>query len=317
MMVTKLQIKQAIKNGSDQADKVINFRNSELKKRATAINAKSKKLQPQAFTLKYQANFVKTLGPKSSETLVAEGDSWFDYPKHDILRLLEDHHGYEVESVASKGDRVEDMAYDVGQHEELTRLFEKLLRNGTTPRAILLSGGGNDIAGDEFGMLLNHKESPVASLNMKVVDGVINERIKISYITILSRITNICLKRFNHVIPILVHGYDYPVPDGRGFLGGWWFLPGPWLDPGFREKGFDMNCLPERIKIIKTLIDIFNEMLIEVTSLSEFKHVHYVPLRETLSNPDYTNDWANEMPPTEEGFDLVTNKFAEVISNLP
>ena len=47
--------------------------------------------------------------------LVAEGDSWFDYPWQDVLRMLEDRHGYDVESVAHKGDRIEDMAYSGGQ----------------------------------------------------------------------------------------------------------------------------------------------------------------------------------------------------------
>jgi hypothetical protein len=36
----------------------------------------------------------------------------------------------------------------------------------------------------------------------------------------------------------VLHGYDYPVPDGRGVLGGGGALPGPWLDPAFRAKGF-------------------------------------------------------------------------------
>ena len=40
-------------------------------------------------------------------------------------------------------------------------------------------------------------------------------------------------------MPIVIHGYDYPVPDGRGYLGGFWVLPGPWLSPGFRKKGYD------------------------------------------------------------------------------
>ena len=43
------------------------------------------------------------------------------------------------------------MAYGGSQLDELTRRLEKLLRQGIVPRAILLSGGGNDVAGDEFG----------------------------------------------------------------------------------------------------------------------------------------------------------------------
>ena len=102
---------------------------------------------------------ARVLGRRASTGLViAEGDSWFDYPFHDVLRLLEDDHGYDVESVAHKGDCVEDMAY-AGQFEEFARRLEKLLRQNQVPKAILLSGGGNDIAGTEFAMLLNHVAS--------------------------------------------------------------------------------------------------------------------------------------------------------------
>lgn len=79
--------------------------------------------------------------------LVAEGDSWFDYPLHDVLKILEDHHGYDVESVAHKGDPIEEMAYGGNQLEDLTRRLEKVLARGIVPRALLVSGGGNDVAG--------------------------------------------------------------------------------------------------------------------------------------------------------------------------
>src|SRR5690606_37600802 len=70
--------------------------------------------------------------------------------RDDVLSLLEDRHGYEVHSVAHKGDRVEDMAYSSGQLTKLVRALEKLIARGTPPKAVLLSGGGNDVAGDEL-----------------------------------------------------------------------------------------------------------------------------------------------------------------------
>jgi hypothetical protein len=248
--------------------------------------------------------------------LVAEGDSWFDYPLNDVLRLLEDDHGYDVESVAQKGDRVEEMAYGRGQLEELTRRLEKLLRRGIVPKAVLLSGGGNDVAGDEFGMLLNHARSAVRGLNAQVVAGVIDERVHLAYITMLSAITRVCDERLGRRLPILVHGYDYPVPDGRGFLGGWWLLPGPWLEPGFREKGFD--DLQERIGLARQLIDRFNAQLAGVAAMSEFPHVKYVNIRGTLSvGTDYKRWWANELHPTPRGFERVTARFAAALAALP
>ena len=54
---------------------------------------------------------------------------------------------------------------------------------------------------------------------------------------ILSAVTEVCGQRVGRSLPILVHWYGSPVPDGRGFLRGWLFLPGPWLEPGAPAEG--------------------------------------------------------------------------------
>ena len=314
-MLPEKHIDSAIKIGVTQADRVMAFRDKQLDKRASVMAMKPEavrsRFQPDAFI----SDFVNRLGPQATEVLIAEGDSWFDYPLNDVLQILEDDHGYDVESVAHKGDRVEDMAYSDGQLEEFVRRLEKLLRNGAPiPRAILLSGGGNDVAGDEFRVLLNHKASAIFGLNDSVVDGIIKERIMTSYLTLISMINRICENRIGHRLPILVHGYDYAVPDGRGFLGGWGFLPGPWFEPGFREKGFIDR--QEMMMIVRELIDRFNDMLKDLQT--KFENVHYVDLRGTLSTAgNYQDDWDNELHPTEEGFKKITSKFARVIAGLP
>ena len=66
----------------------------------------------------------------SAGLLIAEGDSWFDYPFFDTLERLEDAFGFEIESVAHKGDTVEGMAYDASQTQTLARLFEKVAARG-------------------------------------------------------------------------------------------------------------------------------------------------------------------------------------------
>jgi lysophospholipase L1-like esterase len=308
--------RKALQVGRQQADAVLKFRTKELRRRTSAMRRPAGAARATGGPPVAPKLIRAVGGPASAGVLVAEGDSWFDYPLNDVLRLLEDHHGYEVESVAHKGDRVEEMAYGLGQLEEFTRRLEKLLRRNVIPKAVLLSGGGNDVAGPEFGMLINHARSPVAGLNQQILDGVISERIQAAYITILSAITRLCEQRLNLRIPILIHGYDYPVPDGRGFLGGWWFLPGPWLEPGFREKGYD--ALAVRIALAKQLIDRFNTMLQSVAGLSDFPHVKYIDLRNTLSvGKDYKKDWANELHPTPAGFERVTDRFATELAALP
>lgn len=248
--------------------------------------------------------------------LVAAGDSWFDYPFYDVLKLLEDDYGYNIESAAHRGDPIEMMAYFGGQLDKLARGLEKVIAQGAVPKAVLVSGGGDDIAGAEFGMLLNSDYSPIAGWNDEILDGVINKRISTAYVSLLTAIDQLCQDKLGHSVPILVHGYDYPVPDGRGFLGGWGPLPGPWLEPGFREK--DFNVLADRITLMRKAIDEFNDMLKEVITIPQFSHVHYVNLRNTLSTgADYKDWWGNELHPTERGFEAVTQKFAQVLNTLP
>jgi lysophospholipase L1-like esterase len=294
---------------------VLAFRKTQLRRRAKVLaTAEVSRLGIAARRVAIPPRAIRALGPPiTAGLLLAEGDSWFDYPFHDVLRLLEDAHGFEVESVAHKGDRVEDMAFSKGQLEEFTRRLEKVLRNGKVPKAILLSGGGNDIAGTQFGVLLNHASSPAAGLNDEVVNGIINQRIRLAYTTIIASITEICEAYLQRSIPIITHGYDYAVPDGRGFLGGFWVLPGPWLQPGFREKGF--ADLTENKKIMRDLMDRFNKMLKD--ALSAFAHVRVLDLRGTLpADTSYRTYWANELHPTARGFGIVADRFARTVAEL-
>lgn len=243
---------------------------------------------------------------RSGEVLVAEGDSWFDYPGPDILDLLEDEHGYEVEDVAHKGDRVEDMAYSSGQLAKFIRKIEKIVDRGSKPKAILLSGGGNDISGDELKQMLNHSQSSAPGLNPMSLDAVIDFRLQDSYTYILQSVTTVCQKRIGHKVPILVHGYDYAVPDGRGFWGGWGPLPGPWLRPALLAKGYTDKV--EQQRIIDELIDRFNKMISGLVKMPGLKHVRYVNLLGLL--PRTKLGWANELHPSKAGFKLVTQEFA-------
>jgi lysophospholipase L1-like esterase len=306
--------RRALKVGNQQAKAVLEFRAEALRAREEALSRRAALLdgdtQPLATAdLVPPALLSAVGGPQTAGVLVAEGDSWFNYPWTDVLRILEDQHGFDVESVANAGDRVEEMAYGGGQLEKFTRKLEKLLRRNVVPRAILLSGGGNDVAGDEFAGMLNHASSAAAGLNEAIVQGVIDQRIRLAYLTILQAVTALCQARIGRAIPILVHGYDYPVPDGRGFLGGFWVLPGPWLHPGFQAKGYrEMN---QRKRIAKDLIDRFNAMLQGVAALPEMSHVRYVDLRGTLSTgTDYRKWWDNELHPTRAGFRHVADRIA-------
>ncbi|WP_119390836.1 SGNH/GDSL hydrolase family protein [Taklimakanibacter lacteus] len=312
-MAKKPNLAKAISIGKALAAQTLKRRSRALQKRRKALEAKGIKVAPaKKGAAGKQALAKAPVTHASAGVLIAEGDSWFDYPFYDVLSELEDGFGFDIESVAHRGDTIEDMAYTGGQLDEFSRLVEKVLRTGVRPRAILLSGGGNDVAGDEFAILLNHAASSIAGLNDSVVTGVIDERARDAYATILSAITAICTNHLGQPLPIVVHGYDYPVPDGRGYLGGFGPLPGPWLDPGFRRKGYAQ--MTQRKQICVALIDRFNAMLKSLAGKPPFAHVKFLDLRNTLAaGATYKNDWENELHPTERGYQKVAAKFAGAV----
>lgn len=305
----------AVRRGKVKAGAVLEIRAKNLRKRARAIAATPVRRRARAAAPVRRAIPKKTLaaiGPQATKVLIAEGDSWFAYPMNDVLEALEDNHGFDVESVAHAGDNVEDMAYSGGQFEQFARRLEKLLRQDRVPDAVLISGGGNDLAGDEFAMLLNHAASGLPTLNVDVVRGIIDVRLANACVFLISALTEISKQYLNRPIPIVIHGYDYPIPDGRGVLGGWGPLPGPWLRPSFHRKGHPDQGTNARV--MRTLIDSFNAMLKRVSSTQGFAHVRYLDLRNALaSGSQYKKDWANEMHPTGRGFATIAARFAAVI----
>jgi len=237
---------------------------------------------------------------------------------HDVLERLEEKFGFRVESVAHQGDSVESMAYDPAQGAALARVLQRLKDDGKTPRAILLSGGGNDLAGEQFGMLINHVNSGLPVLNTQIVNGVINERLMFAYGCLIGRINQMTQMLFPNPVPIVIHGYAHAVPDGRGFLGGFWFLPGPWLRPGFDQKGH--TDLATNRDQVASLIDTLNAMLQSLPTFSNIENTTYLDLRGVLSNTlptQYANDWANELHPTPSGFEALAQKFNDQILLFP
>jgi hypothetical protein len=323
----------SIQQAAEQhAEEILARRRESRASRAAALAS-----HPQPFSLRTEltrAPLAAAVAPASvpvSSTaqtagyLLAVGDSWFDYPIHDILTRLDDNYGYNIESSAHRGDPIESMVSRVGQLDKFARCMDKIVALGATPKAILVSGGGDDIAGNEFGMLINNIDLlPIPGWNDQVIAGVIDTRIAAAYRLMFLSINSLCQKSLDRTFPILVHGYDYPVPDGRGFLGGGWLLPGPWLKPGFDEKLFtDINATTQ---MMITIIDRFNAMLQNLTREPGFQNVTYIDLRNTLSNSqaNYKDWWANEIHPNaggifggQDGWGAIAAKFQAVLTTLP
>lgn len=215
-MLTEETIAAAIKLGRENAGRILQNRNAARERRAQALSRNPRALSLHVHVVRPQPPgeapvaaaeaVVPTATIQTSGFLVACGDSWFDYPFHDVLKDLEDNYGYNVYSTAHAGDPIEKMAYHLGQLDNFPRQLDKVKDLGAVPRAALLSGGGDDIAGPEFGMLLNNAFSPIQGLDSEIVDGVLNYRIHAAFIAMITNMDQLINDRFNKSLPILVHG---------------------------------------------------------------------------------------------------------------
>jgi lysophospholipase L1-like esterase len=256
-----------------------------------------------------QAEGIFGLKP-NAPVLVAEGDSWFDYPPgFDVLNWLRDG-GYAVHSVANAGATVEQMVYGPDNDQPFEDFFRRdpsqlaeTMRyiKEQRPAAVLFSGGGNDIAGDELLSLLNHKNVGGDPLRVEMVEALFNTALKDGYRSFLNMVAAEAAAQ-NRVIPVFGHGYDYPFPDGRGVINFLNFhFVGPWLRPSINRKGYDDTAGKQ---IVARLMDYHNNMLQSLQA--EFSFFRHIDLRGTLPNQD---DWANELHPTNAGFKKITAKF--------
>ena len=253
---------------------------------------------------------VRSSRPAPQGLIVGLGDSWFDHPGADVLSSLEDG-GYEVEAIAHCGETLENMAFNVRLLGDLHRLLTRVKQSGRAPKAVLLGGGANDLAGEEFAVLLNHASSGLPALNPTVLDGLVDRRLKVALAHWIGAVDAVGRGVFGLPLKIVIHGYDYPVPDGRGTTLGGLQARWPALRPAFCSKGH--TNLQRNRGVVRELINRLNDMQISLVEELELPNLVHVDLRNTLSAVLYENDWDNELAPTESGFRALARRIAGAI----
>lgn len=243
-------------------------------------------------------------------TLIAEGDSWFDYlPGTDLIDCLRNYHDYAIDNYAKAGDTLENMIYGTGINKRFERVsptIDKVLRRlgELKPKVFLFSGGGNDVAGEEFESYLNHKSSGLPVVREQFVNNMINNVFRKYFEDLIDKVAVVSPQ--THIV---VHGYGRTAPTGEGVDVFFFTFAGPWLKPALAKKGiFDFA---EQRNAVFTLIDKYNEMLRELAH--HRRNFHYVDLRDML-DPD--RDWANELHLHNSAFARVAKRIHEVIQAL-
>jgi len=235
---------------------------------------------------------------QATPTIVGIGDSWFWYPFPggsliNYLGELVEGKEHVIFAVGMNGAE----AFDYVEGKYKDQVIRALKLYGRTLSGVFISGGGNDFAGfNDMRPLLNLDcvGAKKAADCFRSGDGGLGaflDRMEQYYRTLIGLIytyTSLdCL--------IVMHTYDYAIPDGRGVFGGT-----GWLKPALDAAGVPENLQRD---CVRYLIDAFHERLKTIAS-GDTAHLLVVDSSGCLVE----KDWANELHPKGEGFKKVARE---------
>jgi hypothetical protein len=253
---------------------------------------------------------------------LAQGDSWFDYTcGFSIIHWLEGLFGPErayFQNIAVSGRLLRDMLSD-----DFKAKLKAGPGNGGAWNAILFAGGGNDICGDSrFQDWLKPYDggtdpegyiTAAFDQEVLVLQGIYEEAIAL-------------VAKAAKGVPLLAHGYDFAIPDGRCVTGlsphldsdFHFCFAGPWMYPAFQMRGFHKSGgkLPQLTKDIVTAI---LRRLAAMLAGLEQKYPNQFVLVRTQNTLQPTQDpklWANELHPYNDSFKLLAQPFYDKLRSL-
>jgi hypothetical protein len=254
---------------------------------------------------------AKALGAKVSArplVMLAQGDSWFDYPltgnglpfvDTDViaqLRRIGDTQPV-VLNLAHYGEAATDEMSLPKQERMITVLRDKSNWPDGKPDAILFSAGGNDIAGDQFCIFLDFNDGHAPGLNADRFAKALG-MVEACYLDMFA-----FRDRLAPGVPVVGHCYDFPIPNGAHPA-----CAGPWLKPSL---DFCNWPLAQGRQIVHDALAAFRVMLKRLESDSRNNFI-MVDTQGVLT----PNEWANELHPEPGGFKKFAQKFADTLQKL-
>lgn len=259
--------------------------------------------------------------------IVAEGDSWFQFPvliNETVDNLYND---YLIYSLGAAGDTANNMIYGDERDEQAEYMIalRHLKNRGLKISGFMFSAAGNDIIGQEtkpgpdgkrkatLERLL--RESPHGT---QPEDFIIEEEmrkrldfLKKGYLDVINRIH---AEPGLENLPIFIHGYDYVFPFKFGQQDQrkkqrYQKSANQWL--GAPLDKFNILDLDMRRNVIKHMLDKLYDMMNALTAESGINHVYVVDNRGAMP---FISDWKDEIHGKNHGFARVAQRFRDTIN---
>jgi hypothetical protein len=245
--------------------------------------------------------------PESFQPLqvVAEGDSWFDYPpfilKGGIVKRLQRLLGVPILDMSEAGDEVRYML-GVEQRKRLIELLNAGCPAGGPWDALLFSGGGNDIVDNPMALWVRDFDAsvpPEKLLNQPRFDVAL-ALVRFGYEDLIA-----LRDELSPTTHLVFHAYDFAIPDGRGIC-----HLGPWLKPTFDLRGFPNRAAASAV--VEAMLTQFASMLAALESAHT--KVAFINGQGTL--PRQVSAWHNELHPETDGYDKFAALFHARLKTL-
>jgi hypothetical protein len=247
-----------------------------------------------------------------SPLLLAEGDSWFHFPlflRDVVLQLSADHL---VWPLGAAGGTLQHMVFGRPGEKEPAYL-QALGEWGAQARALLFSGGGNDLIGEASDGASSIAEyvrpfEPRRTAAWHIDTAEFTRRIVLYEASFRHMIAEVAARLPN--LPIIVHAYDYVIPcpfDRRDQRRPHWMARDRFFGAVFPRLGIADVGL--QAAILREVVDAMNAVQRKLAGGNvaggSFAQVFHVDLRGAL---DF-GDWADELHPTNAGYAKVSERF--------
>ncbi len=254
---------------------------------------------------------LNQLSEKNDTLVLAEGDSWFhliNSPRDpatpvNLLDFVDLPWKSTIFNYASFGSTLKDL---IACAPKVLGSGETLSKNSMQFDLIMLSVGGNDIAGHVAQAIKTPAHAQYEMSDCLVQDGC-NKLLNAVEEDLLSVVRMRDRSRSNNTTPIVVHTYDYLTPRNQPH-----FMArrrGPWIWRDMKNIGIKDPTV--QMEIMNHLVDGWAERLMNIER--DYKNFFVIDTRDTLIPADFDEtvvdpDWHDEIHPTAKGFAKIADQ---------